>query len=197
LCGRFAADYRTRGAWGLWRHAIPHPLLIEGAVHHFDQLRNLSCADCAQLTGWDWQPAWSSFDHQSSALFVLTMTSGARASYEANCSEAGWTNPWHREYYRAECEHGTLVLDQDNVVRIMVHDSAGKDSVEVVGPVKPPFAHGHQVQIAQFLDWREGGPTPDAVLPDNLKSVAMVFAAMQASEENRVVDVTALVAQAG
>ena len=42
---RFSADYREYGAWAAWRHEIPHTLLVEGAVHHFDMLRNLTGGD--------------------------------------------------------------------------------------------------------------------------------------------------------
>ena len=52
IMGRFAADYRAYGAWGAFRHEIPHSLLIEGAVHHFDMLRNLSGGDCRTIGGW-------------------------------------------------------------------------------------------------------------------------------------------------
>ena len=43
LVGRFAADYRLYGSWGkAFRHEIPHGLLVEGSIHHFDMLRNLA-----------------------------------------------------------------------------------------------------------------------------------------------------------
>jgi predicted dehydrogenase len=35
------SDYRQRGAWALFRYEMPHGLLIEGGIHHLDQLRNL------------------------------------------------------------------------------------------------------------------------------------------------------------
>jgi len=31
-----------------------HELLIEGGIHHLDQLRNLCEADCQTIAGWDW-----------------------------------------------------------------------------------------------------------------------------------------------
>ena len=58
---RFAADYRNYGAWGAFRHEIPHTLLIEGAVHHFDMLRNLTNGNCKTISGWEWNRPWSSF----------------------------------------------------------------------------------------------------------------------------------------
>src|SRR5262249_42447722 len=62
VMSRFAADYRERNSWGKFRHEIDHGLLVEGSVHHFDQIRNLSGADCATITGFDWNPGHPSFD---------------------------------------------------------------------------------------------------------------------------------------
>jgi predicted dehydrogenase len=40
----------------MFRHEMQHGLLIEGGIHHLDQLRNLCGADCQTITGWDWNP---------------------------------------------------------------------------------------------------------------------------------------------
>jgi predicted dehydrogenase len=112
---RYASDYRERGAWGMFRHEMRHGLLIEGGVHHLDQLRNLCGADCQSIAGWDWNPghvrsetvAWRSsdaFDGEACALLVMRMTNASFASYEGNSLETGKTNSWYGEYYRIECE---------------------------------------------------------------------------------------------
>jgi predicted dehydrogenase len=104
---------------------MQHGLLIEGGIHHLDQLRNLCGADCQTIAGWDWNPghvrsetaAWRSsdaFDGEACALFVLRMTNGSFASYEGNNLESGKTNSWYGEYYRLKCEGGAAVLDRDH-----------------------------------------------------------------------------------
>lgn len=197
LYGRFAADYRVRGAWGMWRHSLKHSLLLEGAVHHFDQLRHLSGGDCRTIAGFDWNPAGSSFDHESSALFVMLMDGDVRAVYEGNNSEGGWQNSWHREYYRAECQAGAVLVDSDDQVKVLEHDPKAGLRETVLDPVRTAWPDGHSVQIDRFLTWRDGGPQPPTVLDDNLKSAAMLFAAIRASETGQVVDVAAMAAEAG
>jgi predicted dehydrogenase len=196
LVGRFAADYRKRGAWGMFRHEIEHSLLIEGAVHHFDQLRNLAGADCLRLAGVDWNPPWSSFDGESSGLYVFWFGNDVRGLYEGNCSEAGWQTSWHQEYYRAECEGGAVILDRDNTVRLLEHTGGGKVTVADVADVPAKYGSGHEVQIEQFLDWREGGFVPETVLAENLKTAAMLFAAVEASRTGAAIEVAEMVRQA-
>lgn len=196
VVARFAQDYRPENAWGAWRHKIPHSLLIEGGVHHLDQIRNLAGGDCATIGGFDWNPDWTSFAGESSALFTLTMANDVRAAYEGNCNEAGWQNPWHREYYRIEGESGAILVDNDNVVKLVEHTRDGGQTVTPINPVEVEYPDGHRMQIKQFLDWRLGGETPETELSQNLGSAAMLFGAIEASESGTVVDVAAMLAAA-
>ena len=108
--GRFAADYREYGAWGAFRYDIPHTMLVEGAVHHFDMMRNLSGGDCRTIAGWEWNRPWSSFQGDCCAMFLMDMTNGVKAAYEGSCLGAAKQNSWHQEYYRAECEGGAVAM---------------------------------------------------------------------------------------
>lgn len=195
LVGRFAADYRVYGAWGAWRHEIPHALLIEGAVHHFDQLRNLAGADCRTVYGFEWNPAWSSFKHGSNVLCVMRFANGVPATYEGNNNEAGHQTSWHHEYYRAECEGGAIVVDSDDRVWLHEHTPGQGMRLTEVAAAQPQWS-GHEAVICRFLDWLDGGEAPETVIDDNIKSAAMLFAAVEAAQEGRAVEVEAMVAQA-
>lgn len=197
LVGRFAADYRRRLAWGAeFRHEMRHALLIEGAIHHFDQLRHLSGADCASIFGWEWLPesGRSSFKGECVAQYVLRMTDDTRASYEGNGLAGGWQNTWHHEYYRAECEGGAVVVDRDDTVRVEEWTPGRGLRVEEL-PAEEPQWSGHQAIVSQFLDWLDGGVAPATLLADNIKSNAMLFGAIEASASGQVVDVAAKVAR--
>ena len=197
VVARFAADYRALNSWGApFRHQIPHGLLVEGAVHHFDMLRNLSGGDCAQIAGWDWNPPWSSSRGEFCALFTMRMTNGVHATYEGSGTAAGEQNNWHEEYYRAECEDGAVVVGRDRVVRIHRYTPASGLATQEVPPVAAPH-QGHSWIIDEFLTWLDGGPALDTVVEDNLKTTAMLFAAMEASRTSTVVDVAALLRAAG
>ncbi|MBM3265208.1 MAG: Gfo/Idh/MocA family oxidoreductase [candidate division Zixibacteria bacterium] len=193
IMGRFAADYRKYGSWGAFRHEIPHSLLVEGAVHHFDMLRNLSGGNCRTIGGWEWNTPWSSFKGECCAMYVMEMTNGVKASYEGSGTAAAMQNSWHQEYYRVECEDGAVAIGRDGVTRLYRHTAGKGITIEDVTPIIPEH-DGHQWLINEFLTWLEGGPTPDTVIDDNIKSVAMVFGAIEASRTHQMVDVEAMVA---
>jgi predicted dehydrogenase len=191
--GRFAADYRERNSWGKFRHEIPHSLLVEGSVHHFDQLRNLSEADCRTIAGWEWRPEQTSFDGECVGLYVMEMTNGSRAQYEGNCLAAGWQNSWYQEYYRLEGEEGSIIVDRDNVVRLQRHTAGQGLRIDELPLVREQW-EAHTAIVDQFLTWMEGGPAPETRLEDNIKSAAMLFGAIDASQRGAAVDVTAKLA---
>jgi predicted dehydrogenase len=197
--GRYTSDYRMRGSWGAeFRHTMPHSLLVEGGIHHFDQIRNLTGGDVETISGYEWHPGFvrgaqnayaggESFDGEPCALFVMQMHNGSFAQYEGNNLESGITNSWHSEFYRVEGEAGAAVLDRDHIVRLHTREN-GQLVTREVAPVTTRF-EGHRMLPQQFLDWLEGGETPPTALEDNIKSNATLFAAIEAATQNKVVNV--------
>lgn len=187
IVARFTSDYRIRNSWGApFRHQIPHALLVEGGVHHLDQLRNLTGDDFLSISGTDWRPAFSaeSFDGECCALFVGRMQLGAVAVYEGSCIAAGAINSWNDEMFRLECERGSIVIRKDTITRIVNQRS------EII-PVQSGALEweGHYRAIDTFFNWLDGSSPPTTVIDDNIKTAAVVFAAIRASETQSVVKV--------
>lgn len=204
--GRYTSDYRIRGSWGAeFRHAMQHSLLVEGGIHHFDQLRNLTGGDVETLSGYEWHPGFvrgdqdsfgggDSFEGAPCGLFVMQMHNGTFAHYEGNNLESGVVNSWHGEFYRVEGEGGAAVLDRDHVVRLYSREG-GRLVTHEIPNVRTEF-EGHRMMPKQFLDWLEGGDAPPTVLEDNIKSNAAMFAAIEASTKRQVVNVREMVERA-
>jgi len=170
VIARYASDYRVRNSWGKFRHEIPHTLLVEGGIHHLDQIRHLTESNCLSITGYEWHPGqtrgdnsqWQgsdSFDGEPCALFSMQMSGGRFASYEGNNLATGKQNSWSAEYYRVECEGGAAILDNDYTVRIEERGEGGAVKTREVAEVKLPYV-GHGMMPFQFLEWLDGGPTP-------------------------------------
>jgi hypothetical protein len=156
-------------------------------------LRNLSGSRCVQISGYEWNRPWSSFKGESNANYVMKMANGVIAHYEGTCSGAGQQNGWHREYYRAECEKGEVVVENDGVVRVTRRDNrSGALTTEEV-PTQQPEHVGHEYVIDAHLRWLSGGSKPETTLADNIWSNAAMFGAIEASQKGRTVDVAAMV----
>jgi len=196
IVARFAEDYRVANSWGKFRHEIADALVIEGSIHHFDQLRHFSGSDCVKIAGFSWNPHWSSFAGDCCGLYVMEFANGVRASYEGSCMAAASVNGWHGELYRIECERGAVSVGADRVVRIERRiDRARTERTEITRPGNP--LDGHNAVIRSCLDWLDGGPAAPTHLDDNIKSAAMMFAAIEASKNRACVDVAAMLSPLG
>ena len=191
LVCRFTCDCRRFASWGRFRHEIPDPLMVEGAVHHLDLLADLAGANCETIYAQTWNPPWGEFAGDSQALVVMGMGNGTRALYEGAKTNAVGLNCWGDEYIRAECERATLILDHRRIVR---HDHAGEapTGCERTGrPVpldeQPKWANTWLIE--KFVRWLDGGEAMETNVADNLQSVAMVFAAIESSRRGEPVRV--------
>jgi predicted dehydrogenase len=142
---------------------------MDAAAHQFDMLRNLAASDCAQIATLEWNPPRSSSTGQFCAVCLLRMANGVPATYEGNATAAGEQNSWRQEYYRAECEDGSVTVGSDQVVRIHRH-TRGRGVVTEEVPAPPPPREGHAWIVA-----------------------AMVFGAIEAARTGQWVDVAQMV----
>lgn len=189
---RMAVNYTIETAGGAFRHGTPDAMLYEGAEHHIDQVRNLAGADAAWVQGAQWGQPWSTFANNVCVSLIAGMTNGAVVQFEMNHIDRGHQNGWHREYYRVACEGGTVTLDSDHVVRWTRHTPDG-ETVEEIVPADEP-RDGHYAVIGAFLDWLDGGPPPETVIDDVLQTMALTFAAIEATHTGARVDVQARIA---
>jgi predicted dehydrogenase len=201
IVAHWSEDYRVRDSSGAFRHRMKYPILVEYAIHHLDQIRNLTGSNCQFVSGFAWNPGQErsfkgsdSYDGAPCGLWNLQMQNGSYAHYEGSGMESGETHSWHREFYRAECEHGVATLSSDGLVSIFTRENGALSTRSV--PIEKPQREGHAVLPQQFLDWREGGPLPPTHLGDNMQTVALMFGALQAAETRRVVDVQELMREA-
>ena len=185
---RFLADYRAWASWGgkPFRHEMAHALLVEGAVHHFDLLRFIAGADAEAVTGWEWNPPWSTSRGAFNASFLFRMGNGIVASYEGSGTAAGRQNSWEEETLRAECEFGALALGSDDTLTVSAIGADGR-CVEETVPLPATFPSPHVTQLGRFLAWLDGGGEPETSLHQNMATQAMAFAAVEASRTRRVV----------
>ncbi len=185
---RFADDYRVFGSWGgpnPFRHEMADPMVLDGSIHHLDMIRNLSGGNPTQIFGSAFNPPWSSFAGLAAGLYLIDLDNGTRAGYEANLLSAGVPNSWYGEYYRAECESGSITSDRAD--RIVITRSGNDDEIIAIDE-EGRLAHAHVLN--QFLDWLDSGIAPECTFEDNLASVAMMFAACAAGHRKQVVQVS-------
>lgn len=189
IIARYASDYRKAKSWDVGSvYEMTEPLLSEGSIHHMDMIRYLSGSDCKSMQGISWNPKWSTFTGNSNTLNLMEMQNGVKAFYEGSSNEAGNINRWHQEYYRVECEKGAVTVNRDKTVRVYTRDANGITNIKIL-PILPSLSSGHHKILKDFIEWLDGGQTPETEIKDNIQSAAMVFAAIDANKKSKKINV--------
>jgi predicted dehydrogenase len=186
---RFTHNCRKFASWGKFRHEIPDPLLIEGTVHHFDIMRALTGSDAKTVYALTWNPPWGEFAGDSTGLIIMDMMNGSRAMYEGAKANACTYNGWGHEYFRAECENGTLELDQ-RWLRVLRDGGWGRPLAEDLRLAEQPVWRNEWI-AEMFCDWLDGGDPPACHLDDEIQCHALLFAAIESAHTHQPVDVQA------
>ena len=191
---RQEADYRDS-----WRHHIEDYYLFDAAIHQLDILRALSGSDAGQVYCKTWAPEWAAYKPVAAYQVVAQMENGVVASYMVSSCSAANLNWWYQDYIRVDLRDSVLVLDNQRLTahsgRMISWDDGIRITREnIVRDIPLPGGErwGNALVLSQFIDWIEGGPAPDTALEDNLRSMAMLFAAIESSKSGREVDARAL-----
>ncbi len=175
--------------FGGFRDKMKHVLLIDMAIHTFDAARFLTGADAKNVYCHEWNPSGSWYAHGAAAVAVFEMTGGIVYTYEGSwCAEACNTT-WEADW-RIVGTKGSVLWDGGSGIRAEV-TTAKEGFIRKVKSVRVPTVKlirtGHDGVIGEFVDCVEKGGVPDTVSSDNIKSLAMVHAAVEsATRKSRV-----------
>jgi len=83
------ADFFIGANFGGFREQMAHVLLLDMAVHSFDQGRFLTPGYPVRVCAEDWNPQGSWYAHGASAWAAFTTSTGARFTYRGNWAATG------------------------------------------------------------------------------------------------------------
>ena len=187
------SDFYIGAHFGGFRDRMEHVLLLDMAIHSFDQARLICGLDPVSVFCKEWNPNGSWYDHDASAICIFTMQGGAIYTYRGSWCAEGMNTSWECEW-RAVGSRGTALWDGRGTIAATVasgDEGFFRPQAELVAPpVREPLKDGgHQGLIREFVDCIRNGGTPETIASDNVKSLAMVFAAIESAESGREVEV--------
>jgi predicted dehydrogenase len=172
--------------------AHPHPLLLDMAVHTFDQARFLSGAEALAVVCHEFTAPHSWYAGPAAAIATFELDDGAVFSYRGNWISAGFPTSYDSAW-RISGADGTAVWDSFGApaceVAIGLPPERGAAEVRrTTWDVPAPRDRtGHVAAIDELFDALESGRRPETEGAENLGTLAMVFAAIRSAEERRTV----------
>jgi predicted dehydrogenase len=179
-----------------FRNKMANVLILDMAIHTFDAARYLlGDTDAVSVYCDEFNPSWSWYKGGgASATAIFEMANGVRYTYRGSwCSEGRHTS-WESDW-RAVGEKGTAVWDGTGapVAEIVTErDGFFAKTASETAALEPDVQSGIAGSLRDFVKALETpGYTPMGECHDNIKSLAMVFAAIESAATGQKVKVEA------
>jgi predicted dehydrogenase len=186
-------DFFLGPHFGGFRDQMQHVLLVDMAIHTFDQMRFLSGTDPLAVYCKEWNPQGSWYRHGASAVALFEMSDGVVYTYRGSWCAEGLMTSWECDW-RAIGTRGTALWDGGQNLRAewAVHPAGGFFAEKREGTIAPyagAKVGGHGGLIRDFVECVRAGRTPETICEDNIKSLAMVFGALESAESGNRVEI--------
>ncbi|PYI53995.1 Gfo/Idh/MocA family protein [Paenibacillus flagellatus] len=195
--GYFGADFFLGPHFGGFRETMDSPLLIDMAIHTFDQARFLSGADPVSVYCHEFNPAGSWYAGAAAAVCIFEMSDGSVFCYRGSWCAEGAPTSWESSW-RITGERGTALWDGHGAPYAEVVADSGQDikwmrdvrRIETSPePQTASFHHGAlDAMFAALVERRR----PETDCRDNRYSMAMVLAALESSRRGAKIAVADL-----
>lgn len=194
--GAVTIDFRryanTAPREGHKHYYIYQPLLADMSIHHFDLMRMILGQEARTVACHAWNPPWSNFEQPSTAVATIVFDGGAVVSYRGSWASPGAQTLWAGEW-RIECAKGEIAWTgrgdtqklSDEKVTVRKLGSKRPQAVDLV--TLPDVDRGGTLQA--FVDAIKSGQEPETSGRDNLHTLALMNAAIEASQTGAPVTV--------
>ena len=186
------ADFFIGAHFGGFRDEMKHVLLLDMAIHTFDAARYLAGQDMTAVYAKEWEPKSSWYHQGSSASAIFELGNGGVFTYQGSWCAEGMNTTWESGW-RIIGTKGTLLWDGAKDIRAQrptKREGFISPLTDLEIPPHDPSDRigGHVGVMADFLAAVRGGPTPETVGYENIKSLAMVFGAIRSAESKQRVE---------
>jgi predicted dehydrogenase len=184
-------DFYIGAHFGGFRDEMPSPLILDMAIHHFDLARYMSGADPVAVYAKEFNPAGSWYKGDAAASCIFEMSNGVVFTYRGSWCSEGFHTSWNGDW-RFITDRGTLLYDHDQEPKAVVVDNNEGFHRKMRDVPMPPTNvqyTGMHGALREMLEFLRTGRTPQCECHDNIRSLAMVFAAIESSRKGRRVTV--------
>jgi predicted dehydrogenase len=187
---RISCRRDLRDAWVSrrdWRGRMPHPYLLDMAIHHVDLLRMITGVELVEVDARSWGAPDGPFKYHPTVEALLTLDDGTPVSYEGTWAEplvqTSWNGDWELLGPRARATWSEGVDDaMQGTVRFGNH---GEPARRMRLPsVRALDRLGVLAELRRALT---AGDEPECSAADNLRSLCAILALARSTEERRPV----------
>jgi len=189
------SDFFLGPHFGGFREAMENVLLLDMAIHTFDAARYIIGAQPQAVYCHETNPKGSWYAHGASAYAIFEFEGDVTYTYRGSWCAQGLRTSWESAW-RVIGEHGSLTWDGHDTFKAEREAQTGgllRDAQDIPVPPLPQNARigGHEGVMRDFVDAVRTGSVPETVNYENIKSLAMVIAAIESAKTRQRVPVMA------
>jgi len=194
--GYLGADFFIGAHFDGFRVLMDNPLVLDMAIHTFDQARFISGADPVSVYCHEWNPPGSWYKGCANAVAIFEMTGGLVFCYRGSWCAEGANTSWECAW-RAQGERGTAVWDGGGDVYAEIPgDGARQGLINTFKRVETAFdwtgREGHAGCIDDMFAAYESKTAAPTDCHDNIQSMRMVFGAIESARSGRKLSLSEL-----
>ena len=174
--GTASVTFAKAPHFGGFREEMPHVLLVDMAIHAFDAARYVLDRDPVAVYCEEYNPGWSWYADGAAASAVFEFADGVRFSYTGSWCADGHETSWNGDW-RVNGAGGTAHWDGDGAPSWQA-----RESDEVRTTALEPGPQEIAGSLAEFVRVLGSGAVPSGEVHANVRSLAMVEAAVRSSE---------------
>ncbi len=174
---------------GSFRLKMPEPLIRDMSIHHFDLMRYILGLNPISIYSKSFKANWSWFRGNPSVSSIVEFDGVGKdrviVNYFASWISQGEETSWEGEW-RIQCSNGAILWNQRGV---FIADSSSvvpaQEGIHFRQFIMP--FEDREYSLYEFLQSIKERKQPETNGEDNLKSLAMVFAAEKSYKKNKTV----------
>ncbi len=183
------ADFFIGAHFGGFRDQMDYPLILDMSIHTFDAARFLTGADPVSVYCHSFNPKRSWYKGDASAIVIFEMTNGTVFSYRGSWCSEGQMTDWNSTW-RIVGNSGSVQWDGKETFHAQAVKPGGNhkfhSEVQTLElPIPPLTATGHLGVMHEFFDALRQNRKPETDCTDNIKSLAMVLAAVKSAKSGK------------
>jgi predicted dehydrogenase len=179
------ADFFIGAHFGGFRDEMRNVLLLDMAVHTFDAARFMSGKNAEAVYCHEYNPPGSWYAHGAAANAIFELSDDVVFTYRGSWAAEGANTSWESSW-RVIGTKGTLLWDGRDQFEARV--TANQEGfLRPVADIPVPevtdetLTQGHRSVLNAFIDAIETNRPPETAGSDNIKSLAMVFGAIESA----------------
>lgn len=184
--GFASADFFIGAHFGGFRDAMESPLLLDMAIHTFDQARFMLRANPISVYCHEFNPVGSWYKGNAMAICIFEMSDGSVFEYRGSWCAEGASTSWESSW-RVIGDKGTIIWnghDQPYAEVVSSSDQTGKFIYEHEHVPSLPYDMPltfHSGCLSHMFDCLDKGIAPETSNSDNIYSMVMVLAALESA----------------